>query len=61
MERQWLKLSARGQVAKAELPENRSSIPGIDGKNLFTTAFIPLALGPSTLISKGWGGHFLTW
>ena len=63
MERQWLILSALGQVAKAALPENRSSIPGVDEKNLFTTAVIPLALGPSTL-SNGWGGalsHMLKW
>jgi hypothetical protein len=32
MERQWLKLPARGQAAKAALPENRSSIPDVDGK-----------------------------
>jgi len=32
MEHQWLKLPALGQVAKAALPENRSSIPGVDGK-----------------------------
>jgi len=60
MERQWLKLPALGQVVKAALPEN-SSIPGVDVKNLFTTAFIPLALGPSTLLSNWWGQVFLTW
>ena len=64
MERQWLKLPALVQVAKAALPENRSSIAGVDGKNLFTTAFIPRALGPSTLLSNEWGGalsHMVKW
>lgn len=63
MERQWLKLLALGQVAKAALPENRSSIPGVNRKNLFTTAFIPLALGPSTLLSSGGGAlsHMMQW